>query len=87
MDEQDLLPDEDLEISRGFWNVHVYPQFGTAATSSKVSFLQLPESALTNAAAQKLAGLSSTHPRTQFIMLALKGKKIGNWSCNKKQHF
>jgi hypothetical protein len=50
-----------------------------------VSFLQLP--ALANAAAQKLAGLGSVHPRTQFIMLALKGKKIGSWSYNKKTGF
>lgn len=49
--------------------------FQTALVQEAVSFLQLP--ALANAAAQKLAGLGSVHPRTQFIMLALKGKKIG----------
>lgn len=46
--------------------------FQTALVQEAVSFLQLP--ALANAAAQKLAGLGSVHPRTQFIMLALKGK-------------
>jgi len=47
----------------------------TASAQEAVSFLQLPASGL--AAAEKLAGLGSAHPRTQFIMLALKGKKIG----------